>query len=73
MKDLEQDTCVAQLVKYLTLDFNSGRDLMVCGIEPCIGLCADSMEPAWDSLSPPLSAPPPAHACAHSLSFKINK
>ena len=25
-----------------------------------LGLCADSTEPAWDSLSPSLSAPPPA-------------
>ena len=30
----------------LTLDFSSGRDLRVCGFEPCIRLCADSAEPA---------------------------
>ena len=52
---------VAQLVKYPTLDVGSGHDLMVRGIEPHIMLCADSVEPAWDSLSPSLSlsAPPP--------------
>ena len=39
----------------------SGHDLTVCEIEPLIGLCEDSAEPAWDSLSPPLSLclPPP--------------
>ena len=50
---------VAQLVKCPTLDFCSGHDLTVGGIEPHDGLCADSAEPAWDSLSPFISAPPP--------------
>ena len=43
---------MAQSVKCLTLDFSSGHDLTVQGFEPCIGLCTDSAEPAWDSLSP---------------------
>ena len=38
--------------------------------EPHIGLHGDSAEPAWDSLSPSLSAPPPL---ALSVSLKINK
>ena len=46
---------MAQLVKHPTLDFGSGHDLMVGELEPHIRLCADSEEPAWDSLSPPLS------------------
>ena len=41
-----QGAWVAQSVKHLTLDFGSSHNLMVCGIEPCVGLCADSMEPA---------------------------
>ena len=45
---------MAQLVEHLTLNFSSGHDLMVCGFEPYISLCANSMEPAWDSLSPSL-------------------
>ena len=49
---------MAQSVKRLTLDFGSGHDLMVPGIEPHIGLCADNVEPSWASLSPSLSAPP---------------
>ena len=61
-------TCVAQSVKHLTLDFGSGGDLMVQEYEPHIRLCADSVEPAWDSLSPSLSAPP-----LRKLSLKINK
>ena len=50
-------TWVAQSVKRLTLDFSSRHDLTVPEFEPCIRLCADSMEPAWDSLSPSFSAP----------------
>ena len=48
---------VAGLVKHLTLDFGSGYDLKVSGIEPHIRLCTDSLEPAWDtsSVSAPLS------------------
>ena len=44
-------TWVAQSVERLTLDFSSGQDLVVHRIKPHIGLCADSMEPACDSLS----------------------
>ena len=40
---------MAQSVKHLTLDFSSG--LQGCGIEARVGLCTDSEEPAWDSLS----------------------
>ena len=46
-----RDTWVAQSVKCPALDFGSGHDPTVGEIEPCIGLCADSAEPAWDSLS----------------------
>ena len=48
-------TWVAQFAKRLTLGFGSGHDLTVRGIKPCIGLCPGSVEPAWDSLSLPLS------------------
>ena len=48
----------AHAVKHRTLDFGSGRGLAVRGIKPRIRLYAESEEPAWDSLSPPLSAPP---------------
>ena len=33
-----------------TLDFGSGRDRTVGEFEPRVGLCADSVESAWDSL-----------------------
>ena len=46
---------VAQLVKHPTLGFGSGHDLTVCEFEPCVRLCADTVEPAWDSLLPSLS------------------
>ena len=49
---------MAQLVKCPTLGLGSGHDLMVCEFKPHIGLCGDSAEPAWDSLSPSLSALP---------------
>ena len=47
---------VAQSVKHPTLDFGSSHNLLVREIKPCVGLCTDSTEPAWDSVS--LSAPP---------------
>ena len=66
----------AQSVKRPTPDFGSGHDLTVRGIEPRVRLCADSVEPAWASLSPPL-CPSLAHAwtLTHthaSLSKQIN-
>ena len=66
-------TWVAQSVKHLTLDFGSGRDLKVHGIKSQGRFNTDNTGPAWDSLSPSLSAPPPlAHKCACSLLLKIN-
>ena len=58
---------VPQLVKRLTLGFGSGHGLLVCEFKPRIGLCADSVEPAWDSLCLPLPLPPPV------LSLSLNK
>ena len=50
---------MAQLVKRLILGFGSDHDLMVCEFELHVRLCADGAEPAWDSPSPSLFAPPP--------------
>ena len=50
---------VTQSVEHPTLDFSLGHDLTVLGIGPHVGLCTDSMEPSWDSLSPSLSDPLP--------------
>ena len=47
-------------------DLGSGHDLMVYEFKPHIGLCADSVEPAWGSqflslsYSSSLSAPSPS-------------
>ena len=60
---------MAQAVKRLSLDFGSGHDLTTREFETRVGLCADSAETAWDSLSPSLSGPP---SFVLSLS-KINK
>ena len=49
---------MAQQVRCPTLDLGSGHDLTVHELEPHVGLCADSAETAWDSLSASLSAPP---------------
>ena len=60
-----QGTWVAQSVKHPILGFGSNLTISwFCEFKPCIGLCIDSAEPAWDSLFPPLSGPP---------SLKINK
>ena len=58
---------MAQLVKHLTLNFSSDRDLTLHEMERQVGLCSVSTEPAWDSLSLPLSLPTPG------LSKYINK
>ena len=57
---------MAQSVKYLTLDFSSDHDLIIHELEPCMGLCTNSAEPIWDSLSLLL----PHSNC---LSLRINK
>ena len=61
---------VAQSVNCLTVDFGSGHGLAVLEFKPRSRLCADSAEPAWDSLSPSVSAPLPL---VLSLPLKINK
>ena len=48
---MEKGARVARPVEHPTLAFGSRHDLEVRGIEPCVGLWADSAEPAWDSLS----------------------
>ena len=50
-------TQVAHSVEHLTLDFGSGHDLAVHGFEARVHLSADSVGPAWDSFSLPLSPP----------------
>ena len=68
---VRRDTWVSQSVKHLTLGFGSGHDLMVYEFETRIRLCANSTEPAWDSVSPSLSAPSPLTLCLSlSLSQK---
>ena len=56
---------VGQSTEHLTLDFSSGHDFRVREMEPRMGLCTDSAEPAWDSLSVSL--------CPLPLSLKINE
>ena len=46
------------MVRCLTLDFSSVHDLTVVRLSPALGSVL-SMEPAWASFSPSLSAPPP--------------
>ena len=67
-KALSGGAWVARSVTRQTLGFGSGHDLTVREFKPRTGLCAGSVEPAWDPLSPSLSVPFP-----HSLALKINK
>ena len=46
---------MAQSFKHPTLGFGSGHDLMVCGIEPRVGLYTDRTKPSWNILSLSLS------------------
>ena len=51
---------MVQSIRHLNLDFVSGHDLIICGVEPRVGLHTGRAEVSWDLL--PLS-----------LSLKINK
>ena len=62
----DRGTWVAQAVTHLTLGFGLGHDLTVHEFEPYVRLWADSTDPAWDSLSLPLSLPLP-------FSFSLSK
>ena len=65
---------VAQSVRHPIFDLGSGHDLTVREFKPCVGLCTDSVEPAWDSLSPFLSAPCLLPSClSFSLSLSLSK
>ena len=59
-------------VKRLTLDFSSGHDT-IHEFEPCIGLCADSVEPAWDLSLPVSLCLSTTCIFTLSLSLKVNK
>ena len=61
---------VVQSVERPILDLGSGRDLTVREFEPHIGLCADGVDPAWDSVSP--SRFPSLLACTFSLSLCLS-
>ena len=66
---------MAQWVKRLTLDVGSGHDLTLMSLSLTLGLCADGVEPAWDSLSP-LPVPLPRsslQARARALSVSLSK
>ena len=63
---------MARWVELQTLDFCSGHGLAVCELEPPVGLLAESVEPAWNSLSLSLSLSVLPPTCACSLSLKIN-
>ena len=65
-KDLSLGYLVAQSVKHPSLDFGSGHDLTIHGIEPCLGLGADSAESASLSLSVSLCPSP-------TRSFSLSK
>ena len=62
---------MGQSVKQQTLDFGSGHDLTVRGIEPGMGLCADSTV-LLEILSLPLAVPLRL-SCLHVLSLSLSK
>ena len=53
-----RDTWVAQSVECPTPDFIQVRISWFVGLSPTLGSALTAVEPAWNSLSPPLSAPP---------------
>ena len=67
-KEGTRGTWMAPSVKRLTLNFCSGHDLTVPEVKPWVRFCTDRAEPAWDSVSPSLSVPPPL-----TLSLSLSK
>ena len=63
-----QGAWVAQSVKCPTIDSGLVHNLTIGETEPCVGLFADSAEPAWDSLCLPLFLSLPS-----SLSFSLSQ
>ena len=63
---------VAQSVKCPTLDLGSGHDLTVREFKPHIRLCTDSVEPAWDSVSPSLCPSFTVHTRSHARSLSLS-
>ena len=58
---------MAQSVKRPARDYDSGHDLTVHETEHPIGLCPNSVEPAWGSQSLPLSlCPSPARVLSQN-------
>ena len=57
---------MAPLAGRPTHDFGPGHGCVVSGFEPRVGLYADSVEPAWGSLSLPLPCSHPP-VCSRSL------
>ena len=64
---------MAQSVKHQTLDFSSGHDLTIHGFELQVGLYANSVDPAWDSLSLSLTLPLFSLSLSVSLSVSLSK
>ena len=64
---------VAQLVEHPTLDFSSGHDLTVCGIQPCVRLCWPSRACLRYSLSLSLYSSPHSCVCMRTLSLSLSK
>ena len=61
------------MVKHPTFYFSSGHDLMVHEFKPCVGLCTESREPAWDSVSSFCPPPPLVLSLSLSLSHSLSK
>ena len=62
---------MALSVKHLILDLGLSHALGDHEIKPCIQLCPDGAEPAWDSLS--LSLPLPALSHSKYITLKTIK
>ena len=63
---------VAQSIKRPITGYGSGHDLIVHGFEPHIGLCADGVNPAWDSFSLPFLSAPIQLVCPLALSLSLS-
>ena len=71
IKSCSFGACMAQSVKHWTLDFSSGHDHAVHEMEPGIGLCTNSTEPAWDTLSLSTHLPRPLKSVSNLFFYLL--
>ena len=69
-RKMKADHLLGYLIGHLNLDFSSGHDFVICGLWPCVRLCAVGVDdPFWNLLSLLLTFPPSHRSPAYAPSL----